>query len=138
MMLVAQVGSVRCAIPIAYVVETMRPLPVDPLRTRGVPHFVAGLAIVRGQPIPVVDAALLLGVTASNPTRFVIVRTGERRVAIAVDAVLDVRQIDGSTLGGLPPLFASADVAIGALDAELLVVLDSARLVPDATWDALA
>jgi len=104
------------------------------------PVFVLGLSVIRGSPVPVVDARLLLltGAGPSPAERFVIAKVGERRVAIAVDEVVGVRVIPPSSLKALPPLLgdASAEViaAIGVLDRELLIVLEGARLVPDAAW----
>ncbi|MDB4955005.1 MAG: chemotaxis protein CheW [Myxococcales bacterium] len=138
-MLVTRVGSLVCAFPILHVIETMRPLPIEPVA--GVPDFVAGLAIVRGSPVPVVNAAVLLGGVATPGTRFVIVRTGDRRVALVVDAVLDVRTLEPSVLAALPPLVGGTnrDIvrAIGALDAELVVVLDAARILSADAWRVL-
>jgi purine-binding chemotaxis protein CheW len=142
-MLVTRVGGVACALPIAHVVETMRPLPVEPIR--GANHealaIIDGLAMIRGAAVPVVDARKLLGVPADAATRFVIVRVEQRRVALAVDAVLEVRSIEAEAMPGLPPLLRGArrDLvsAIGALDAELMVVLDSARVLSDDGWRAL-
>src|SRR6202041_1193103 len=48
-----------CALPLAHVVETMRPLPVEPMA--GAPPYVPGLGISRGRPAPAVDVARLLG-----------------------------------------------------------------------------
>jgi chemotaxis signal transduction protein len=60
---------------------------------------------------------------------------GERRVALAVAQVLGIRTLDS---GPLPPLLrADALLAIGTLDSELLLVLNSARLIPDEAWEAL-
>jgi purine-binding chemotaxis protein CheW len=138
-MLVTRVGSVVCAFPIRDVIETMRPMPIDPIA--GAPDFVAGLAIVRGSPIPVVNTAVLLGGVATSGERFVIVRSGDRRVALVVDAVLDVRLIDPSLLAAMPPLISGANrdvaVAIGALDAALVVVLDAARILSADAWHLL-
>lgn len=136
-----RVGSVVCALPAEHVSETMRPLPVEPLA--GMPAFIAGLAIVRGVPTPVVDLARLLGVSDPLPaTRFVTIRIGDHHAAVAVDAVLGVRAVRGDALHELPPLLgdAGADAvdAVGALDANLVVVLRGARIVPPAVWDALA
>ena len=118
----------------------MRPLPVEPIASA--PLFVSGLALVRGVPTPVVDAGRLLGAgDDGQPTRFVVVRVGERRVALAVEAVVGLRTLSAAALRELPPLIqeASADViaAIGALDAALLVVLRAARLLPETVWSAL-
>ena len=114
----------------------MRPLPVEPIA--GVPSFVQGLAVIRGVATPVVDAASLVSGDASHPTRFVTVRTGTRRIVLAVDAVLGVIDIPPGSVHALPPLFQSAGLdaiaAIGVLDVELLLVLRDTRLVPDDVW----
>jgi purine-binding chemotaxis protein CheW len=141
-MLVTRVGGVACALPIAHVVETTRPLPVEPIGAGDAAlALVDGLAMIRGEPVPVVDARRLLGVPGAAATRFVIVRAAQRRVALAVDAVLEVRRIEAGELPGLPPLLGGARrdlvTAIGALDAELLVVLDSARILPEDSWRAI-
>jgi purine-binding chemotaxis protein CheW len=137
--LICRVPATVCALPLTDVEETMRVLPVEPLA--GMPHFVRGLAIIRGAAMPVVDAAFLLGAKESRPTRFVTVKVADRRVALAFDAVLGVREIPVESLQGLPPLLkdASSGVisAIATLDAALLVILRSAHLVPDAVWAAL-
>ncbi|MCI0622086.1 MAG: chemotaxis protein CheW [Acidobacteria bacterium] len=128
-----------CALPLEHVVETMRPLPTKPVA--GAPHFVRGLAIIRGVPTPVVDAARLFSTEESQPLRFVTVRAGDRRVAVAFDSVLGVRPIPAGSLHELPLLLRDARAelisAIGALDGELLLVLRSARLVPEDVWNGL-
>jgi purine-binding chemotaxis protein CheW len=137
--LLCRVGDLLCALPLEHVEETMRPLAVEAIA--GVPSFVRGLAVVRGSPIPVVDAASLLSGDASHPTRFVTVKTGSRRIALAVDAVVGVVEIPLGSLDALPVLFqyASLDVisAIGTLDADLLLVLRSTRLIPEELWAVL-
>jgi purine-binding chemotaxis protein CheW len=142
--LLCLVGRVLVALPLEHVEETMRPLPVEPLASA--PSFVRGLAVVRGIPTPVVDAAALLGgvslpthpIQPTQPTRFVTVKAGTRRVALAVDAVVGVVVIPSSSVDALPPLFENAGLtaigAIGVLDTELLLVLRHTRLVPDETW----
>jgi purine-binding chemotaxis protein CheW len=136
---VCRVGARICALPVEVVIETMRPLPIEPVA--GVPAFVVGLAIIRGQPVPVVDAARLLGAVATEPTRFVTIRVRSRCIALAVDAVVGVRTIDAGALGQLPPLLAGVgrDVitAVGTLDAQLLLVLESTRVIPIDVWSAL-
>lgn len=132
--LLCRAGAVLCAIPLGYVVETMRPLPIEPLP--GTPPFVRGLSVIRGVPTPVVDASLLLGETPSAaPGRFVTMEVGERPVALAVESVIGVRALSALTFAELPPLARAAAAgvvaAISTLDAELLLVLEAARLLPD-------
>ncbi len=131
--LICRIGSALCSLPIDSTVETFRPLSIEPVS--GAPAFVLGLSIVRGKPMPVVDLARLITGTAGRPTRFVVVKTGGRRVALAVDAVVAVREIAPEQTASLPPLIEDANVsaiaAVGALDRELFLVLQAARLVPD-------
>jgi purine-binding chemotaxis protein CheW len=139
--LVCRVGGRFCALPLAHVVETMRPLLIEPLSA--MPRFVSGLSIIRGLPVPVVDAGVLLGTTdCPAPTRFVTLAIEGRHVALAVEAVIGIRQLPAASLGELPPLLreasAEAIAAVGALDASLLVVLRAAHIVPDAVWNVLS
>jgi purine-binding chemotaxis protein CheW len=137
--LVCRVATRRCALWLEDVVETMRPLPVEPLA--GAPPFVRGVAVVRGDPVPVVDVASLVGAEESCPTRFVVVTAGGRRVGLAVDDVLGVQVIPSGSLQDLQPFLgdASAEVvsAMGAVGTELVLVLRSARLVPEGVWALL-
>jgi purine-binding chemotaxis protein CheW len=142
---VVTVQSLACALPIALVIETMRPLPVQPLdRARArAPEAVLGAAIIRGLPTPVVDASQLLGAAGGAPAgRFVILGVDGRRVALAVTSVQGVRGLGEGSFAALPPLLAQADgravAAIGALDQELMVLLGGARVVPESVFAALA
>jgi purine-binding chemotaxis protein CheW len=144
-MLVARVGALTCALPIALVVETMRPLPAALAAIDGAAlPFLRGVAAVRGAPLPVIDVARLLGEAPGEQGRFVIVRTDAsdaRRLALLVDDVVGVRAFEQARLAELAPLVRAASrelvEAIGARDEHLLVVLDAARIVPDAAWRAL-
>jgi purine-binding chemotaxis protein CheW len=137
--LVCRVLSQLCGLPIAHVGETMRPLPVVALASAV--EAVRGVAIIRGAPVPVVHLAGLLAAAASPATRFVTVNVAGRCVALEVDEVVGVRTLPAASLQNLPPLLHDADtdtvVAMRTLDAQLLIVLNSARLIPDAVWLAL-
>lgn len=136
--LVCRVATRLCALPLAAVAETMRPLPIAPLPAR---TPVLGAALIRGGPVPVVDVAAAIGAGSSVPTRFVTVRLNERLVALAVGDVLGVRTLAPGTLQRLPPLLHADDQAvsaIGSLDHELLVVLETARLLSQDVWEALS
>lgn len=140
-LLVCRAGTQVCAIPLEHVLETMRPLPVQPLAD--LPPFVDGLALIRGSPTPVVDARRLLGASGRlEPCqRYVTLRLGARHAALAVDAVVGVRRVNLGQLGELPPLLRTPGndlvLALGALDQELLVVLERSRLLPESIWQAL-
>jgi purine-binding chemotaxis protein CheW len=133
--LLVRVCGRACALPLAAVAETMRPLPTQAMA--GAPAYVRGAALVRGVPTPVVDLGLLLGGTASEPRRFVRMRIGDRSVALAVEDVLGVHTFEASDQA-LPPLLRGvADTTIGSLeslDHELLWILRESVTLPDAAW----
>jgi purine-binding chemotaxis protein CheW len=137
--LLCRVAGRLCAIPLAHVVETMRPLPVTGFAD--LPSFVLGVAVIRGEPTPVVALGHLLGAAGGgDPTRFVTIRAGARTVALGVDEVAGIRDLTAVPTTDLPPLLreASAEVLarLGALDSELLVVLRSATWIPESLWEA--
>lgn len=136
--LLVRAGARLCGLPVAAVSETMRPLPVAPVA--GAPAWVRGVAVVRGEPLPVVDLAALLGGTAEEAAgRFVAIRAGGRAAALAVGAVLGVARLDPAGARTLPLVrdaCAGALESLRTLDGDLLVVLGAARLVPDAVAPA--
>ena len=114
----------------------MRPLPVEPVV--GMPRFVLGISIIRGAPVVVVDLGLLLCGHPSIATRAITVRTAARTIALYVDSVIGVRTLTEQSLEALPPLLdnAAADAltAIAALDHELFLVLQGAKILPSDLW----
>lgn len=136
--LVVRVGPVQCALPVAQVIETLRPLPTQALPDA--PDFVRGLALIRGATTPVIELGALLGIQSGACTRFVSVAVEGRRAALAVDSVSGVRHLPAGALASLPPLLRDVERigAIGRLDAELLLVLQAARLVGEEEWARLA
>jgi purine-binding chemotaxis protein CheW len=136
-------GACACAIPVQHVVETMRPLPIE--RIPGAPAFVRGVSVIRGMPVPVVDLNTLLSPGASSSAscgRFVIIRVGVRRIALAVERVVGLKELDETQIGEMPPLLhdLGADLveAIGTDDAQLLIVLRASRIIPEEIWATLA
>jgi purine-binding chemotaxis protein CheW len=131
--LICRAGNVVCAIPIEYVIEIMRVLPIKTLA--GAPHYICGLSIIRGAPVPVVDVGLVIGSGSGEPMRLVAVKAGTRVIALAVGEVVDISAVAAGRLAQLPPLLGDAAYetvrAIGTRDKELLVFLHSSRLVPD-------
>jgi len=137
--LIVGVKGRLCAVPLTHVIEIMRPLSVELISD--VPSFVQGISIIRGIPTPVVDLGALLGTPNGVADRFVTLRVGERQVALCVDSVVGVRELDVSKIGEFPPLLqgASKDAieAMGTLDEQLLVVLRTGWELPDEVWQTL-
>ena len=138
--LVCRVCTLRAAFPLPHVVETMRPLRVEAFA--GAPPFVQGLAVIRGVPTPVVDLGTLLGSGEhAPPTRFVTLRVGEHRVAVAVESIEGIRELGRQETQELPALLKAANAGfiatVGTLDADLMMVLSAARIIPKETWRAL-
>jgi purine-binding chemotaxis protein CheW len=146
--LMCRIGDRLLAVPLGCVVETMRPLPLQGVA--GVPEFIQGVSVIRGQAVPVIDVASLLGVVGERDgrdgrggqvERFVTITLDDRIVALAVTSVVGLGCLDQATLHDVPPLLAGLDrsvlSAIGTLDSGLLLVLGNARLVPDEVWARL-
>lgn len=97
--LVFTVGGSRCAVPLAHVQEVARAVAITPLPTA--PPIVEGVIDVRGMVVPVVDlrARLDLPPAPVRPEqRLIIVRAGERTVALRVDDVDWVSRVRSSSV----------------------------------------
>ena len=70
--LLCRAGSHCFALPMPHVIEIMRMLPIKSLV--GAPPQVRGLCIIRGTPVPVIDAGLLFDEQGSSCERLVTVR----------------------------------------------------------------
>jgi purine-binding chemotaxis protein CheW len=140
--------SVGChyAVPLASVIETMRPLPV--IATSAMPEFVRGLAAIRGRMTPVVDVgALFGGASTGRPSRFVTLRVGNaggrpRAIALAVEFVESARRFDMAEFDALPPLLTRARMdaveAIAILDDRALLLLEACRILPAEVWAGMS
>ena len=138
-----QAGRLHCAIPIGAVEETSRPGALSSLS--GVPPFVLGTTRLRGTVTPVVDLGLVLtGKVSSKPSRLVSLRVGvgRRRVALAVDSVQGVLELELPETQTLPPLLAKAAHglvrSLGEHDEELLAVLQGGNVLSPELWKQLA
>jgi purine-binding chemotaxis protein CheW len=133
--LLCQVGASYLAIPICHVLEVSRPLAIT--RLPDAPDWVSGVSVLRGVATPVVDARKLFladdrapASTSTAAARWVALRIDERRVALAVDAVLRPHAVSFDQPAEVPRLLAAspAITALGTLDSKLLMVLEGTRL----------
>ncbi len=138
--LIVGLRSGACALPLADVIEIMRPRTIEAVDC-DLP-FVQGVCIIRGLLTPVVNLNELLGMPGGPSQRFVTIRLGDRQVALSVDGVTGIRDFDALTLQEIPPLLAgiSKDVldAVGTVDEKMLMVLKAGWRLPDAAWQAVA
>jgi purine-binding chemotaxis protein CheW len=138
--LIFRAGPLLCALRLDEVVETMRPLTVHPLA--GTPPFVSGICIMRGVPALVIDVARLLGGAQAEVSRFVAVRTERGPVAFATGVVHGIRPVAADPAARHEALLGDAPArlvaAVGTVDAEPVLLVQSMRLVPDEVWAAAA
>jgi purine-binding chemotaxis protein CheW len=146
-MVLFRVGTGMCAMPVQQVIETMRPQPVQALADS--PHYILGVSVIRGAAVPVVDLAALVhgrGENGQEPARLVTVRAGgttdaTRTAALAVAGVEGVAAIPLASLERMPPLLGDphgAAYSLGVGDTGVMLLLDSARTVPDEVWHAVS
>jgi purine-binding chemotaxis protein CheW len=79
------------AVPIADVLQVAELGEVTPVPGAGT--FVLGVRNLRGQVLPVVDLAAVLGLSGSHPERIVIAERDGRKAGLAVDSVAGVEQL---------------------------------------------
>ncbi len=129
--LLCRAGSHLCALPLAQILEVMRPLPIEPLAEA--PAFIRGIAVIRGAPVAVLDLGHLLGQTRTKPSRFVTARVGGRTLGLAVTEVMGVLREDQIGAHAAVPLLREAAgeavSTIGSLDSEALLFLDKLQLL---------
>lgn len=113
-----RVAGEHYALPVDRVLEVaeLGPLTVVP----GSPPEILGVRNLRGQVLPVIALAALLGLPAGDPTRVVVIESGELRAGLRVDEVLEVEELPPSS----EPV--ESDLLDGAcmVDGELVGVLD--------------
>jgi purine-binding chemotaxis protein CheW len=128
-------ADLLCALPLTSVIETLRCPPL--VAVSGAPECVAGVAMVRGATVAVIDLGLLLGSerVAIQEARLLTLRVGRRIVGLAVNSVIGVRDIDRAAWAEVPPLLRQAHpevlIAVGSLDRELLLLLDGTRILTE-------
>lgn len=139
--LLVRARSWLCALPVVDIIETMRSLPIVSFAS-GL-RFLRGISVVRGAPVPIVDLAALLGAEDGAGGRmFVAMRCGAKRYCLEVDEVVGISDIDVGKLEKAPPLLSGVMAEyverLAVLDGQVLVTLETARLIPQEVWHSLA
>jgi len=134
-----EVRGQELALPIASVRET---LPIQPI-TRVVltPPALAGVFSLRGDIVPAIDLAVLLGLPPSeihDDSRIVVIESGHGAAGIIVDRLRDLRMLDqalepppGNVAAGVTQLLAGMAATptgtVRVLDAQAIVSAEPLR-----------
>lgn len=122
--LLVALGGERYALPVDNVVEVGTVTDTAPLP--GAPPGVVGLQNIRGEVVPLVDLAALVGAAeSSGADARVVVDDGRCRAALAVERLLDVASLErGEERAEAAPLRSSVLVdgaLVGVLDMSVLL-----------------
>ncbi len=126
------------AVPLPHVVEVMRPQPIEVLAD--LPPAVLGISRIRGEAVPVLDGAALVGRDGGGAAqRFVLLRAGTHKIALAVDGVLGVHALSRAERQSLPPVFGEQKHAkeLAMHDRELVIVLGETRWISEELYSAI-
>ncbi len=116
------------AVPISRVAEILKPLPITPVPRS--PRVVVGVMTVRGRLVTVFDLRRRLRLPEApldHRTRILITDTGEERIGLLVDEVMQVHRLAESeieprdVLGGDPEPYLAG---IGRPEGAILILLD--------------
>jgi purine-binding chemotaxis protein CheW len=123
-----RVGQEHYALAVEQVLEVAEAARLTPVP--GAPPEVLGVHNLRGQVIPVIALAALLGLGQEDPARIVVVELGDRRAGLAVDAVLDVVELPPASEPSQSPYLSGATLVDGTLVGLLDVDAVLAPLAP--------
>lgn len=132
LVLAVRVGDCVHGIPIDVVDEVLPALPVEPLPN--CPAFVRGVVFVRGQLIPVLDAAERLGMAhhhRPDEPHIVCLKTDKGLIGLEVDEALDLIDAGSGEALSCDELAAGDGFFTAVVEREgtVIRILDSSRLV---------
>lgn len=140
--LLCRAAGCWCALSLQGLGEVMRPQPLEKLGR--LPEFVDGLSVIRGKPLPVVNLPRLLTGKNSRPSaqeRFVTAISEGHRLALRVDEVGSIRELETSIWSNLPSLLEEVHqehvAAVGSLQGGLLLLLRRSNLISEDDWESL-
>ena len=126
-----RIGDEEYALPVRHVPEVAEIGDVTPVP--GTPGQVLGIRNLRGEVLPVFDmAAALSAAGGSDPQRIVLADVDGRRCALAVDAVVEVAELEDPTETVESPLLQGAVLLNGRLVGVIDVPALLDALAPDA------
>ncbi len=134
------VGTLRCAVPLANVREVQRAVAITALP--GAPAVVKGVIDVRGEVLPVIDPAIRLGLPR-RPLRstdsFIFLWTGSRNVALRADAVHWIEELARGSVAGAEQLTRGgvAVAGVARMPEGLVLLHDAEGLLRQAEEEAL-
>jgi chemotaxis signal transduction protein len=108
-----RVAREHYALPVEQVLEVAEPGDLAPVP--GSPAQIIGVRNLRGQVVPVISLATLLGLPSEEPGRIVVAELGARRAGLAVESVLDVNQLPESSEPTDSPFLSGAALIDGTL-----------------------
>lgn len=114
-----RVGPESFALPVGQVLEVA---DIGELaRVPGAPPSVLGVRNLRGQVLPVIDLATVLGTARTEPAaKLVIAEEAGRRAGLAIDEVTDVSELTGAVQDDDSPFLTGSTLA----DGELVGIVD--------------
>jgi purine-binding chemotaxis protein CheW len=117
-------GQEEYALTISDVQEIIR--YVEPRAVASDAPWIRGVISLRGRIIPVCDLATRLGVEpGSEPTKIIVVESGEHTVGLVVDDVIEVLTIDRDQIEELRLVSGSSVHSVAKVDERLIVLLSS-------------
>lgn len=135
-----QLGNAAIGLPAGAVNEIVRAVAISPLP--GAPDIVEGVINVRGRIVPVIDVRRRLGMPPRvlDPGEFLVVlRAGARTIAMRVDEVDDLVDVDGDVVersAALSPALRGLAGLAGREDG-VLVIYDPEAFLAQAEAEAL-
>ena len=118
-----RVAEEHYALPVDRVLEVAELGELTPVP--GAPAQIIGVRNLRGQVIPVIALATLLGLPGAEPERIVVAEAGERRAGLAVDVIVDVSELPEASEQVDSPYLTDAalvdGVLVGMLDADAVL-----------------
>jgi len=139
--LTCEVAAHRVALPLLSVREVLRAVSITPLPEA--PAVIEGVVDVRGTLVPVVDARGRLGLPRKPlelEDRLVVVRTGDRMLALRVDAVRWMVEVDAGSIESTRELAPDAFFVAGIarLPDGLVLIYDLERFLAPTEVEGLA